>query len=1039
MTKIPTFRFKHAVAAALCAASLLTLSGALFATQKKTEKAALDVQATKREKSNRQQAQLRSSRGEAFIAETENKLLSEIEKAIGVLSKNAARLPKKSTSRLDMREKLLNLRLEAAVYNANAEMRVYDKKWEAWDRGGRKGPEPKLDDARSRNNWKILAQDAQTLLEEYPRAQNADSTMFNMGLAYNFLKQDKEAARIFSQLISKYPNSQKAGDAYFSLGDFYFDKTDFRNAMNNYKNALRFRQAKSYSWSLFKLAWCNYNLQQYPTALAYWKQTVTESNKGGKKAAALKEEAMRDMVYGFAELRQVEPAIAYYKANGGQKYIAKFLILLSQTLSDQGQFNDAINVLKRFQQEAPYDPETPNTQKEIVSLNFELSRLNVVWAELARMPKLFGPGSAWANKNKVNKEAYLTAQQMIKDQIIYYAKLTHKNAQKDDNRASYAAALKGYQLYLNSYPKSKEVAEVKWLMADIHYFNKNFREAGKLYLEIALLGKDKAQIFDPKSGKGKAIHQDSARYMLDSYATNFDPELKALIKRKPDFDKSAVPLSENAKNFIKACGYYAKWYPGEKKDIKTCDLGITEVYYRSQDKKMAMKYLWLLAKKYPGTKEGDTAVDQLIPLYGKDKKALGKAVAELRKIPAYQKGELGQKLAALDFGRKVDVIVADKDACRRAAGFEDLYKKNPKDKESLGLINNAAVDYIKCGKIADGIRAYQMVLTAFPNSEPAKAAMLEVAKLNENRLDLEGAAKYFAEFAKRYPKEKEAVASLAHACEIQAATSSSNAVNTCLAFAGADAEGAKIIFNRMMRTAFSSGDEGRLASLVRLYESKFKLSADERINAYAMLYQKGNGAAAGQIMQTFQQSGGNVSGEALRAVGGLAFKQVAGEIKKLEATKLRGGTVEALGPSIQQKVALMAKVSGAYEQVLATKDAYWGVAALYNMGYAREILYDDLSNPPEIKGATRAEVVKQLAPDAAAAKAEAQKFYAQALQAVEKFLVYNEWAAKALSGMARIQGKNINFDDLIVRADFLGGEVPENIAQAVKGGGGDGD
>lgn len=1023
---------------AILALSLLSLvSTALYATQKKTEKAALNVEQKKHEKSNKPAASMKSARGEAFITETEGRLLSEIEKAIGVLSKNAARLPKKSTSRLDMREKLLNLRLEAAVYNANQEMRVYDRKWEAWDRGGRKGVEPKLDDQKSRNNWKVLAQDAQTLLDEYPRAQNADNTMFNMGLAYNFLKQDKEAARIFSQLIAKYPNSQKAGDAYFSLGDFYFDKTDFRNAMNNYKNALRFKQSKSYSWSLFKLAWCNYNLQQYATALAYWKQTVSESNRGGKRGAALKEEALRDMVYGFAELHQVEPAIAYYKANGGQKYIAKFLILLSQTLSDQGQFNAAITVLKRFQQEVPYDPETPNTQKEIVSLNFELSRLPVVWAELARMPKMFGPGSAWAERNKSNKEAYLAAQQMIKDQIIYYAKLTHKNAQKDDNKAVYAQALKGYQLYLNSYPKSKEVAEVKWLMADIHYFNKNFREAGKLYLEIALLGKEKAQIFDPKSGKGKAIHKDSSRYMLDSYATNFDPELKVLIKRKPDFSKGALPLSENAKNFIKACGYYAKWYPEEKKDIKTCDLGITEVYYRSQDKKMAMKYLWLLAKKYPGSKEGDTAVEQLIPLYGNDKKALASAMSELRKIPAYQKGEIGKKLADLDFGTQVEVAQAEKDACKRASRYEDLYKKNPKSKDSVALINNAAVDHIKCGKIADGIRAYQIVLTSFASSDAAKAAMLEVAKLNENRLELEAAAKYFAEFAKRYPKEKEAVASLAHACELQAATQSSNAVNTCLAFAAADQNGAKIIFNRMMRTAFSAGDEGKLASIARLYESKFKLSPEERINAYAMLYQKGSASAAGQIMEAFRQSRGNVQGEALRAVGGLVFKQVAGEIRKFEAVKLHGGTVDALAASIQQKIALLGKVSGAYEQVLATKDAYWGVAALYNMGYAREILYNDLSNPPEIKGAKREDVVKQLAGDANAAKQEATKFYGQALQAVDKFLVYNEWAAKALSGMARVSGKNINFDDLIVRADFLGGEVPENIAAAVKGGGGD--
>ena len=77
----------------------------------------------------------------------------------------------------------------------------------------------------------------------------------------------------------------------------------------------------------------------------------------------------------------------------------------------------------------------------------------------------------------------------------------------------------------------------------------------------------------------------------------------------------------------------------------------------------------------------------------------------------------------------------------------------------------------------------------------------------------------------------------------------------------------------------------------------------------------------------------------------------------------------------------------------------------------------------------------QLAGDAKAAKAEAKKFYGLALNSVEKFLVYNDWAANALSGMARINGKNINFDDMIVTPDFLGAEVPGNIASAVDNGG----
>src|SRR5690606_6722008 len=149
---------------------------------------------------------------------------------------------------------------------------------------------------------------------------------------------------------------------------------------------------------------------------------------------------------------------------------------------------------------------------------------------------------------------------------------------------------------------SREVPEVKFNMADIELFNKRFRDAGKLYLDITAMGKERAVIVDPKTNKSTNIHKQSAEFMLDSYFQQFESELKVLVKRTPDFYKPPIPVGENGKNFIKACGYYTKWYSAEKKNVKTCDVFITEIFYRSNDKKMAMKYLWLLAKKYPGTK-----------------------------------------------------------------------------------------------------------------------------------------------------------------------------------------------------------------------------------------------------------------------------------------------------------------------------------------------------------------------------------------------------------------------------------------------------
>ena len=1018
---------------------MLVMAAGVMATTRKVDK--VNLGGVKTEKIQKKGiAKAKSSRlsaNEAFLVATETRLLSEITKATEYLAKQSERMPKKSATRLEMRERLVNLRLEGAVYYVNQEMRKYDVQWEAWDRDGRKGGEPKLDETKSKGEWSNLARDAQSVLDEYPRSKNADVITFNMGLANNFLKRDKQAARIFSQLIAKYPNSQKAGDAYFSLGDFYFDKSDFSNAMNNYKNALKFKQSKSYTWSMFKLGWCSYNLGQHRQALAYWKGTVAEAMRSGKKGLALRDEALRDMVYAFAELKEVEPAIAYYKANGGDKYIGRFLLLLSDTFSDQGQYAAAIRVLRRYQQVAPLSADVPDTQKSIIGLYFELNMMPNVWAELERYPRLFGPGSQWAEAHKSDKKVYDEVQQTIKDQIIYYAKVTHKNAQKDDNKRLYAEAIKGYNLFLRNYPKAREQAEIKYNMADIYYFTKNYRDAGKLYLDISLLGKEKAAIYDAKTNKATSIHKQSSDYMLDSYFQVFEPELKVLVKIKPDFQKGTPkPISENGRNFIKACDYYTKTYANEKKNVKTCDVYITEIFYRSNDKKMAEKYLLMMAKKYPNEKEGQEAVENLIPIYGKDEKSLQAVIAELRKIPAYQKGKIGEKLEGLEHGLAVDAIKTDKNACTRAKKGEDLYKKKPNAKDSDALVYNAALDWEKCNRVPEAIKDYLIVLQKFPKSEGAKIALLKLGLLYKNRLEFAEAAKMFADFAGRHPKEKETAGALSESCQLRAALNAESAVNACLAFATVDQQGGKTVFFRMLRAAFSAGEEGKVVALAKILDGKFKLSPDERIQAYAaILNGKGSGGqqAAAEILATFQRSGGNVSGEALRAVGGLVFRRVNPVLGQFTALKLRGGTVEALVASIQAKAAVLAKVQAGFEQVLATKDAYWGVAAFYQLGYAREDLAKALENPPDIPGAPHADVVKQLAGDAKAARNEAKVFYTKALDAVSRYLVYNEWAARSLSGMARINRKTVYFDDFIVKPDFIGAEVPENIAQAVKG------
>ncbi|WP_207912344.1 tetratricopeptide repeat protein [Pseudobacteriovorax antillogorgiicola] len=1003
------------------------------------KRAVLDVKERKRVKRDRQKVQgPRLSRSAMFSVRVERKLIKGIDKTVRYLQKTAKSLPKKSPQKLQIQERILNLYMEQATYVRSEEERRYDQQWKRWEARGRKGPEPQMTGKQSLRYWKLVVKQSSDILKEFPKARTADTITYNKAAALQYLGKEKDAARIFNQLIRNYPNSEVTGDAYASLGDYFFERNDYRNAQKNFKKALKYKRSKRYLWSVFKLGWCSFNLSNYRRALGYWKKLVRDAGRTNQKGASqLKEEALRDMVYAFAELKQIEQAISYYRANGGKNYIGPFLTLLAQILADQGEYKKAIKVLKRFQTTVPYDPTAPEAQKEIVSLNAALGNYNETWKELGRFPALYGPRSGWARRNEKNLVA--ETQSSIKDQMIYYASLTHQKAIKDNNRALNQEAKKGYLLFLKNYPTAPEVPGIKYYLGDIEYYLKNYQEAGKYYAEIASLGKQKAVRFNPKTKKNTNIHKEVSIYMVNSFVKDFEPEFKVLKKRKPDFSKPR-PISSRAQNYIKACNKYVAWYPRDKKRVKSCDTGIANIYYHSGHKKDAIGYLKKLALQYPKDKEGPNAIELLIPMMANDRKELLQLSYRFLKVPAYRKGKMGAKLRGLQRGAEKEAIGQEKDLMKRAQRYEAQARKYPKDPDVDKLWYNAAVDYIKAGAIPNAITAYLVIVKRFPRKPQAQESLLQVAQIYERVLDFDKASSYFLQYHRKYPKTKEAAGALARACELQLALNTSKALQVCNGFANRYPDGAMPYVERLILGAFRAKRSSQMVQIINnIYLPKFKLTANQKIIAYYRIYSAygGQGSQAGRAVSNmraeFSRNPNRVNGEALRYIGELAFKQADPILAQYLKVRLVGGTVEKLLASIQNKAAMLQKLEQTYAQVVNTKDSYWGTAALHQIGVANEQFANLLANPPGIQGAKKEDVIKQLGPQIQQIRAAAANWYKTAQQTVTQYKVYNNYSVRVINAIARINGSKFQFDDYVVTPDFMGSELPASIVNAVQG------
>ncbi len=995
----------------------------------------LDVKERVREKKSKtEKPRLRHS--VVYTMQIESKLIDGINKTTAYLEKTAKSLPPKSAQRLQVMEKVLNLYMENASYVRNKEEHDYDAKWRAWDAGGRKGVEPKVDSGGSTNLWKLVISQATEINNEFPQNKSADLVLFNKAIGLNYIEREKDAARILSELVTKYKGSNIAGEAYASLGDYYFDRSDFRNAMNNYRNAMQFPRSQRYLWSIFKLGWCFFNLGQFKEAMAEWKDVVSKSATAGKQGAQVRDEALRDLVYAFAELRMIEEAIAYYKANNGTQYVGTFLMLLGEILADQGQYDQAIKVYKKFESVVPFDPDGPKAQKEVVSLFYVTNRMKNVWGELETFFSHYGRSSAWAKHNK--KEDVVETEELIKDQIMYYASITHQKAIKDGNKGLNIEARFGYLLFLRCFPDSKEIPGVKYMLADIEYYLKNYQKAGQYYYEIAALGKDKAQRFNPVTKKFINIHNEVAIEMVGSYVLDFAPEFKILKQKTPNF-KKPDKLSEKAVNYIKACGHFMKWYPQDKERSKSCITGIATIYYRSGIEDNAVKYLRDVALKYPGDLEGEASVKLVMPLVKDDNKKLFALTEEFLKVPQYSKSKLGDQLRSLRRGAENDAIVAEKDTMLRARKFEEQAKKYPNDPEVDKLWFNAAVDYMKAGAFSDAVRAHTVIITKFPNKPQAKDSLLTIARINEKQFDFDSASAAYLSFAKAYPKEQAALGALSKSCGLLVAIESDKAVGVCLAFAQKKPDYAVFHIESMIQGQALNGHASSVVNLVtKVYLPNFPLNANQKIVAWKRVYEAAGGKGAlagqalGQMLAIYKSAPNQIEGEALRGIGDIVLGQTLPLVAKYHSLKLTGGTVDALAASIQNRGVGLQQLEGAFQQVLSIKDAYSGVAAYVQMGIANETFAEELSNPPEIKGASRADVLKELMPQINERKKAAINWFQAAVQTVSQFAVYSPYSLKAIDGLARVSGSKFSFDDYVVNPDFVGNEIASNWTKSLR-------
>jgi hypothetical protein len=332
-----------------------------------------------------------------------------------------------------------------------------------------------------------------------------------------------------------------------------------------------------------------------------------------------------------------------------------------------------------------------------------------------------------------------------------------------------------------------------------------------------------------------------------------------------------------------------------------------------------------------------------------------------------------------------------------------------------------------------------VVIKRYPKSSAQKDSHLAVAKLHEKNMEFASAAAFYEVFAQKFPKEAEAPIATGKVCELQLVSEPDRAVASCSRFAKVKPDLAANFLLRLIRTLERAKKTQSMVDVIKKsYLTLPKMNPNDVIVAHYLIFKatKGSGSLASQavkdILQTYDRNKAAISGEALRYVGEQYFRTAQNEIPKFVNMKLQGGTVDRLAVSIDSKAKALQSSKAAFDRVTATKDSYWGVAALHQIAFLHESFAKDLSAPPAIQGAKPEDVVKQLSPQVASLQKEAANWYKIAIDTVHQFKAYNEWGPRSLNGLARVSNNRLSFEDWIINPDFIGAEMNPQLVSTIR-------
>ena len=518
-------------------------------------------------------------------------------------------------------------------------------------------------------------------------------------------------------------------------------------------------------------------MQRFTELVDYYDRTGPK--KDGKATGDLRGEALQYTAISFADEKwgSVEKAKATFARMGGRPYEAEVYRRMGDVYFDQTRHPEAIASYRLALQKDPLAVDAPKIQQKIVQAYERDRKLNEAFAESEALANAYAPGTPWYEKHKNDPEVLAATLEMTEKNLYGSAVYHHQQAlalkqqgKLEAARTMFESAAKGYEGYLQRFPRSKPAYEVQFFAAECQYNSLQFAKAAKNYDAIRDNGSDDRYRKDAAYGAvlawTKLIEQ-----LQDSKKLARYPVLRS--KDRPEGEKpQSIPLAPEEVSLIAATDAFLQLSPRDERAPGAAYRAAELLYAHNQFPEARQRFEEII-QTYPKSEVSKYATNLTVEtfLIDKDWRSVEEVSARLAQNTEVidPKSELYKDLVKFKLAGRfklADELMAQGAWDEAAKKYIQLVDEEPKHEFADKALNNAAVCYEKDHRFESALKLYERIIKEYPNSKLADAALFRVAVNQENSYDFDRAVQSYERLVKEYPASKDREAALYNAARL---------------------------------------------------------------------------------------------------------------------------------------------------------------------------------------------------------------------------------------------------------------------------------